>query len=98
MNNKCLVKFIFEKYKWQTRDFAIQLLHQHFLLSKDEILHETNDKASRILLIKPIWKSELPIGPYPTAWSLNQNGKFDPVVCCCEGSDTSDAERINTFS
>mgnify|MGYP007009267724 FL=1 len=40
---------IFEKYKYQTRRFGVQLVHSRFPLKKGEILLETHDKKNRTL-------------------------------------------------
>lgn len=46
------ISAIMDKYSETTRPFGMSLIHSHFELSKNEVLHETNDKNKRVLIVK----------------------------------------------
>lgn len=77
------VSAVFSKYKSKTRRFGLQLIHTHFPINKDEILFETHDKKTRILITKPVKKAKAK-DALATAWEIKENGKIKIAMFCCE--------------
>lgn len=75
---------VLEKYKGQTREFAIQDLHSHFPISTEEVLHETHDCNSRTLMVKPVNRCMLPKMSRPTVWKVGAQGGHVPIMFCCD--------------
>ena len=87
------VSLILKKYN-KDKKFGIQLLHSHFNIDADEILHETNNKVKRQLLTKAIKKNKLPKGSYATSWSLDVKGMPCPLLFCCDGTDNGTGKPL----
>lgn len=77
------VAAVISKYKDQTREFGMCLVHEHFGVANDEIMHETNDPVSRVLIAKPVKIADMPAGSHPTQWKLIQGGKAEATQWCC---------------
>ncbi len=78
------VSEILNKYKGTTRNFGFSLIHSHFHLKKDEMLHETNNKIERYMLIRPLKKKEIPPKAHPTLWKISPKGKIEIAQFCCD--------------
>jgi hypothetical protein len=76
---------ILKKYNGSTRAFGMQLIHTHFDVGYNEILHETHDEEKRILKIKPVFLSDVPQTAKPTAWGFSEMGKPKVIQMCCDG-------------
>lgn len=76
---------IFYKYKNETREFGLSLLHSHFNVKRNEILHETNDKSNRTMQIRPIAHTNIPAQAHATLWSVSTiTGKPKVLQLCCD--------------
>jgi len=82
---------VLQKYDGKTRKFGLQLIHSHFPLKSEEILHETHDKERRKMLIQPILKNLIPSKAFATAWTLNPSGNPSAVMFCCDDDDPGSA-------
>jgi hypothetical protein len=78
------IAVILNNYKGSTRNFGLSLIHSHFLLKKDEALHETNNKKTRTLTVRTIKKNMLPKNAHPTMWTLTKSGKAKVAQFCCD--------------
>jgi len=79
---------VFSKYKSATREFGVQLVHEHFPLNKGEILYETHDSEKRTLSIQPIELDESKIAPLATAWKQSEIGQIAISLFCCDSGGT----------
>lgn len=66
-----------------TRKFSLALTHQHFDLRDGEVLHETTDVDTRVSTVRPVPKSEMPEGSFPTQWNVCTEAAGDPTQYCC---------------
>ena len=78
------VATVMKKYEGKTREFGMCLVHKHFSVNQDEIMHETNDPVTRTLTVKPVKIAEMPAGSHPTQWKVIQGGKAEAVQWCCD--------------
>ena len=84
---------IFSKYKGKTRQFGLQLIHSHFQLAEDEILHETHNKRNRVLTTIPV-KIDRTKDALATAWQISANGKIIVSMFCCDDGGVDDDGTI----
>lgn len=78
------------KYKGNTRDFGVQLIHSHFPITDREILYETHDCKKRTLTITPILLEKVTSNPpVATAWSFKEDGTITVSMFCCDNDDGS---------
>ncbi len=62
--------------------FGVALLHEHFPLAEGEVLHETNDPATRTQSVQVLQEDQLPSTARPTAWSLDGQQPIVTLWCC----------------
>ena len=84
------ISTILEKYKGKTREFGVHLVHSHFHLKKNEVLHETHDKIKRTLSVTPKNKKAIPKTSYATSWSFTKTGKPSVEMFCCDNGGGGD--------
>jgi hypothetical protein len=79
------ISAVMQKYKEKTRSFGISLLHSHFPLLANEILHETNNKEKRVMTIRPVLNKKVSKKAHPTAWSIiPETGQVKVIQLCCD--------------
>jgi hypothetical protein len=77
---------VMDKYKTQTRPFGLQLVHQHFPISEDEILFETHNKRERTLFVSTKKINDFKKFPLATAWDKSK-GQVKVSMFCCDDDD-----------
>lgn len=78
---------IISRYPELKGKYAIGLVHAHYPVSADEVLHETSDKANRVSTLSPIKKIDLPKKAFPSQWTVEldkQILKVTPITWCCD--------------
>lgn len=78
------LKEVMDKYPHLDRKFGIMLDHTHFDIKENEILHETHDKAQRVLTVNTIKKSELSSNAKATQWVFDEKGEIKVAQYCCD--------------
>lgn len=77
---------VFSRYRNQTREFGLQLIHTHFPMQEDEILYEVHNAEKRILTICPLKRSSIK-NALATGWQFNNsNGQIEVNNLCCDVS------------
>ncbi|MFO3723167.1 hypothetical protein [Pseudomonas sp. HLMP] len=74
---------VLQKYDALDR-FGISLIHRHFDISEDEEMMEYTDHENRILVVKPVKKSEIDWNfTTITNWRLTEGAEVAVVGCTC---------------
>lgn len=82
---------IFYRYRNQTREFGLQLIHSHFPIKQDEILYEVHNAEKRILITCPKKRSSIKKA-LATGWQFNNsNGQIEVNNLCCDVSAPPEA-------
>lgn len=66
------------------RKFNLAFQHQHFPLSDNETLLESNDPQSRILTTQVVKKTDIGENAIPTQWQVSANSPAQVEQWCCD--------------